>query len=75
MISYQNVGNNTALLTDFDATMIKDTRSIDGDNSNISVIRDGSEILCSEVYVSTDDDLAIKDGTVNDKQKGKKEQT
>lgn len=44
-----------------------------GDISNITVIRDGNEISCSEVYVPSDDDLAIKDGTVNDKQKGKKE--
>ena len=34
-ISYQNVGNNTALLTDFDATMIKYTRSISGMTSGV----------------------------------------
>ena len=34
-ISYQNVGNNTALLTDFDATMIKYTRSIRGMTSGV----------------------------------------
>jgi hypothetical protein len=35
MISYQSVGNNTALLTDFDATMIKYTRSISGMTSGV----------------------------------------
>lgn len=47
--------------------------SHDGDISNVSIIMDGSEIPCSEVYVPNDDDLSIKDGTVNDKQKGKNE--
>ena len=45
--------------------------SHDGDISNVSIIMDGSEIPCSEVYAPNDDDLSIKDGTVNDKQKGK----
>lgn len=34
-ISYQSVGNNTSLLTDFDVTMIKYTRSIRGMTSGV----------------------------------------
>lgn len=34
-ISYQNVGNNTSLLTDFDVTMIKYARSIRGMTSGV----------------------------------------
>ena len=43
----------------------------DGNSSDIKVIRDGKEIACSEIYIPTDDDLAFKDGNVNDAQKGK----
>lgn len=34
-ISYQNVGNNSSLLTDFDVTMIKYARSIRGMTSGV----------------------------------------
>lgn len=69
--------NRTAYLMEFDpkyasAIVRRYIAAHDGNFSNISVIRDGNEVPCSDVYVPSDDDLAIKDGTVNDKQKGKK---
>ena len=37
-----------------------------GNTDSISVIRNGEKLACKEVYVPTEDDLAIKDGDVED---------
>ncbi len=37
-----------------------------GNTDAISVIRNGEKLACKEVYVPTEDDLAIKDGDVED---------
>ena len=44
-----------------------------GNTDNISVIRDGKKLACSEVYTPTDEDMAIRDAHVNDAQKRRKE--
>ena len=44
-----------------------------GNTDNISVIRDGKNLACSEVYTPTDEDMAIRDAHVNDAQKRRKE--
>ena len=41
-----------------------------GNTDTISVIRNGKELECKEVYIPTENDLAIKDATVDDPQKG-----
>ena len=41
-----------------------------GSTDDIKVIRDGKELPCSEVYVMTEEDLQIQDGSVNDPQRG-----
>ena len=40
-----------------------------GNTDAISVIRNGEKLACKEVYVPTEDDLAIKDGDVEDLQR------
>lgn len=40
-----------------------------GNTDSISVIRNGEKLACKEVYVPTEDDLAIKDGDVEDLQR------
>ena len=44
-----------------------------GNTDNVSVIRDGKNLACSEVYTPTDEDMAIRDANVNDAQKRRKE--
>jgi len=44
-----------------------------GGIDDISVIRGGTTLPCSAVYSPTDEDLSFKDGSVNDKQKSKKD--
>ena len=44
-----------------------------GNTDNISVIRDGRNLPCSEVYTPTDEDMAIRDAHVNDAQQRRKE--
>jgi len=41
-----------------------------GDTDTIFVIRKGEKLACKEVYIPTENDLAIKDATVDDPQKG-----
>lgn len=43
-----------------------------GGTDDISVLRNGQVLKCSEVYVPTDDDFSLKDGNVDDQQKGRK---
>lgn len=43
-----------------------------GGDTDVYVLRNGEKLHCSAVYTFTDEDMAISEGTVNDKQKGKK---
>ena len=43
-----------------------------GETSSIFVIRNGEKLPCEAVYLLSDADLQFKDGSVNDAQKGKK---
>ena len=43
-----------------------------GDTADVYVIRDGKKIPCSEVYVPTEEDLSMKDFSVNTAQKDKR---
>lgn len=43
-----------------------------GNTEDVFIIRDGEKLECSAVYIPTEQDLAIKEGNVNDKQKGRK---
>lgn len=42
-----------------------------GGTDDIFVIRNGEKLPCSDVYVPTDDELAFKDTSVNDTQRGR----
>ena len=42
-----------------------------GSTDDVYVIRDGQKLPCSEVYVPTEEELGMKDATVNDPQKGR----
>ena len=44
-----------------------------GGTSGIFVIRNGEKLPCDAVYRLSDEDLQFKDGSVNDAQKGKKD--
>lgn len=43
-----------------------------GNTDNISVIRDGQKLTCTEIYTPTEEDMAIKEANVNDTPKGRK---
>jgi len=43
-----------------------------GGTDDIFVIRNGKKLLCNEVYIPSEDDMAYKDGSVDDVQKGHK---
>ena len=43
-----------------------------GNTEDVSIIRDGKTLPCSEVYIPTAEDLGMKDTTINDVQKGRK---
>ena len=43
-----------------------------GNTEDVHIIRDGQKLPCSEVYIPTAEDLGMKDGAINDVQKGRK---
>ena len=43
-----------------------------GNTEDVSIIRDGQKLPCSEVYIPTAEELDMKDSTINDVQKGRK---
>lgn len=52
------------------STIVRRYAANKGSTDDIKVIRDGKELPCSEVYVPSAEDKAIKDGNVNDPQRG-----
>ena len=43
-----------------------------GNTDNVRVTRDGKELPCSEIYIPSEEDMAIKEANVNDAQKGRR---
>lgn len=66
--------NRAACLMELDpkyaSAIVRRYAAAKGNTEDICVIRGGQKLRCDEVYVMTDDDFAISDGSVNDVQNG-----
>lgn len=66
--------NRAACLMELDpkyaSAIVRRYAATKGNTEDICVIRGGQKLRCDEVYVMTDDDFAISDGSVNDVQNG-----
>ena len=66
--------NRVACLMELDpkyaSAIVRRYAAAKGNTEDICVIRGGQKLRCDEVYVMTDDDFAISDGSVNDVQNG-----
>ena len=69
--------NRVACLMELDpkyaSAIVRRYAATAGKTDDIYVIRNGQKLRCDEVYVMTDEDYALQDGTVNDRQSGRSE--
>lgn len=68
--------NRKACLMELDpkyaSVIVKRYIAYKGASDDVFLIRNGEKLNCSEVYIPTEEDLAFRDGSVSDVQKGKK---
>ena len=66
--------NRVACLMELDpkyaSAIVRRYAATAGKTDDIYVIRNGQKLRCDEVYVMTDEDYALQDGSVNDAQRG-----
>ena len=62
----------TELDPKFASAIVRRYAALKGGVDDVTIIRDGAEIPCSEIYVPTEDDLAYKDQSADAPQKGRR---
>lgn len=69
------IGHLMELDPKYASAIVRRYAASQGNIDDITVIRQGKMIPCSEVYLPTEEDLAFRDGSVKDIQKGHKNDT